>query len=91
MKTSIVVTAEHSAPLYASEAQCLAATGEKESHNGNRWAVWLTRGEVVELLAHKFPDLHTAEEYALGIAKELAALSGKDEDGKANQRVVRVN
>lgn len=79
MTTSIVITAEHNAPVYGTEAAALAATGNKYgSGHGPRWAVWLTKdSELVELLQCGFPGLAQAREYASSIGKEIAALYGQ--------------
>ena len=93
MKTSIVVTAEPSAPMYGTEAQALAATGHKEgSGNGATWAVWLTRGgDLCELLQWGFTDLRSAEEYAQALAMDIARDAGTDSEGLKRKKVVRVN
>ena len=91
MKTSIVVTAEHTVPVYGTLEQALAKTGNKDgSGNGPKWAVWLTRGDMAELVQCGFTGLRDAEEFAQALAKDIAKLAGVDVDGKANKRVVRV-
>ena len=93
MTTSVVITAEHNPPMYPSEQAALKATGNKlGSGNGPRWAVWLTKdSSLCELLHVGFRELHEAEAYARSVANEIAALSGKDSEGLARSKVVRVD
>ena len=84
MPTSIIVTAEHVAPVYAGEQQALARIGQKESHSNCRWAIWLVVDEEVRLLAHGLPNLGTANEHAAQFAKDMVA-------GDETKKVVRSN
>lgn len=89
---SVIVTAEHSAPIYPTEAAALAATGNKHgSGYGPKWAVWLVQGGHAEIVGMKFSDLSNANEYAKGLAEEIAALAGQDAAGVSRQKVVRLN
>lgn len=86
---SVVVTAEHNAPVYPSEKIALAKVGNKNGSGHNcRWAIWLTKGDDAWLIESGIQSLGLARTKAEELANQIRDSFGVDELGGYKTKVV---